>query len=180
MVMNFLKFSQGSQTFHKRWQEDVLPRYKRLSPREQHLLLFAAIAFPVLLFVYGVWMPVTDRIHALQNAMPALQDQLHEAQTLADRLQQSGHKASGKRNALALVEQAAQASGVRRHITRIKPQPGMSGGQRLLIRIHQAPYPKMVKFLDLLAKGGFVLVSTKLLAGDTPGLLDVELTVVAE
>jgi len=173
--MNLLKIVQFGQTIRDRWQEEMLPRYRRLSPREQRLLIFTTIALPVLLFVYGIWLPVTDRIHALRDAMPVLQDQLHEAQTLADRLQQGERRPAGKRNALALVQQAAQASGVRQYITRIKPQPGMGGGQRLLIRLHQAPYPNLVRFLDLLAKDGLALGRSKLLAGNKPGLLDADL-----
>jgi len=180
MVMNRLNIPQIRQIIRDRWQEDILPRYQRLSPREQRFLIFTVIALPILLFVYGVWLPVTDRIHALERAMPALQDQLREAQTLADRLQQGGHKTAGNRNALAIVEQAAKASGVRQYITRIKPQPGLGGGQRLLIRIHQAPYPNLVKFMDMLAKEGVALGRAKLLGGDKPGLLDVDLTAVAE
>jgi len=173
--MNLLKISQFGQMVRGHWQEEVLPRYQRLLPREQRLLIFTAIALPALLFVYGIWLPVTDRIHALRDAMPALQDQLREAQTLADRLQQGGHKLAGKRNTLALVEQAAKASGVRRYITRIKPQPGMGGGQRLLIRMHQVPYPKLVKFMNRLAKDGLALGRAKLLAGNKLGLLDADL-----
>jgi len=180
MVMNRLKISQFGQTVRERWQEEILPRYRRLSPREQRLLIFTAIVLPVLLFVYGVWLPVTDRIHALERAMPTLQDQLRKAQTLADRLQQGGHKPAGKRNALAMVEQAAKTSGVRQYITRIKPQPGMGGGQRLLIRIHQVPYPELVKFMDLLAKDGVALGRAKLLASDKSGLLDADLTAILE
>lgn len=170
------------QSLWKHVREELLPRYRRLSPREQRLLIFTAIALPVLLFIFGVWLPVTDRIHALRDAMPALQDQLREAQTLADSLQQAGkqggRKTSGKQNALTQVEQAAKGSGVRQYITRIKPQPGMSGGQRLLIRMHQAPYPNLVKFLFRLAKDGLTLGRAKILASDKPGLLDVELLVI--
>jgi len=178
--MNRLKIAQFRQTIRDRWQEDILPRYQRLSPREQRLLIFTTITLPFLLFVFGVWLPVSDNIHALERAMPALQGQLREAQTLANRLQQGGHKSAGKRNALAVVEQAAKASGVRQYITRIKPQPGLGGGQRLLIRIHQAPYPNLVKFMGLLAKDGVALGRAKLLAGDTPGLLDADLTAEGE
>jgi len=178
--MNRLKIPQFGQTIHDRWQEEILPRYRRFSPREQRLLILTAIALPVLLFVYGVWLPATDKIHTLELAMPALQSQMRESQALADRLQAGGHKSTGKNNALALVEQAARSSGVRQYITRIKPQSVMGGGQRLLIRMHQVPYPNLVKFLGRLAKDGLALGRAKLLAGDKPGLLDADLTAVAE
>lgn len=178
--MNLLKIPQFTQTARKHWQEEMLPRYQRLSLREQRLLIFTTIALPALLFIYGIWLPVTDRIDALSNTMPALQDQLREAQMLADRLQQGGHRGAGKRDPLALVEQTAKASGVRPYITRIKPQPGMGGGQRLLVRMHQVPYPNLIKFLARLAKDGVGLYRAKLLKGDKPGLLDADLTAVTE
>ncbi len=180
MVMNRLKISQFGRTIHDRWQEEMLPRYRRLSPREQRLLIFTAIALPVLLFVYGVWLPVMDKVHSLEKVLPTLQGELREAQVLADRLQKGGHKAIGKHNALAMVEQAAKASDVRQYITRIKPQPSLGGGQKLLIRIHQAPYPNLVKFMGLLAKDGVDLGRTKLLAGDKAGVLDVDMIVEGE
>ncbi len=176
--MNSLKTAPFGLMIRDLWQKELLPRYRRLSLREQRLLILTVIALPALLFVYGIWLPVTDRIHALRGAMPALQDQLSEAQTLADHLHQEVRRPAGKRNALALVEQAVQASGMRRYITRIKPQPGMGSGGRLLIRLHQAPYPNLVKFLSLLVKNGVTLGRVKLLAGNTPGLLDVDLTAV--
>ncbi len=178
--MNLSRITQFRQAILDRWQEEALPRYQRLLPREQRLLIFTAIGLPILLFVYGIWLPMEDTIHTLRDAMPTLQGQLREAQTLADRLQQEGHKPAGRRNALAMVEQIAKASGVRQHITRIKPQPGMGGGGRLLIRMHQAPYPKLVKFMGLLAKDGMALGRVKLLAGGKPGLLDVDLGVVTK
>jgi len=178
--MNFSQMTQFGQATHDLWQKELLPRYQRLLPREQALLIVTAIGVPVLLFVYGVWLPMMDRSHALRDAMPVLRDQLREAKTLADRLQQGVHQPIGKRNALAMVEQVAKTSGVRRYITRIKSQPGMGGGERLLIRMHQTPYPKLVKFMGLLAKGGMAPGRTKLLAGDKPGLLDVDLVIEGE
>ncbi len=156
-------------------REKLLPYYQRLSRREQLLLRLAALTFPTLLFIFGVWLPTTDRIHALQTAMPSLQAQLDEARLLAERLQRSRHQGGVKKDALSLVEQAAKVSGIRRHITRIKPRAGMGDRHGLLIRLHRAPYPNLIRFLSRLAKGGLTLKRAKLMGSGKPGLLEVDL-----
>ncbi|MDQ6950534.1 MAG: type II secretion system protein GspM [Mariprofundales bacterium] len=176
MVREFLRIYGSGQGILLRVKMQFLPYYQRLSAREQYLLIVVAIVLPALLFVMGVWQPVVDQINTLEGALPKLQGQLHEAQRLADRLQTLGRGGSGTAampsNALESIEQAAAMSGIRKNITRIKPDIGMGGAQRMRIIIHSAPYPVMIKFLFHLIQKGIILAKVQMVATDTPGQLN--------
>ncbi len=167
--------SRLGQSLRGQLREVVLPRYQRLSRRERGLVLAVSVVLPIALFIFGFWLPVADEIRTIRQELPALQGQLREAQVLANRLQQRGETPASKRNLLALVGQLAEVSGVRRYVTRIRPQPGMGSGQRLLIRMRQVPYPGLVRFLSRLATKGVPLSSARLTAREKPGVVDASL-----
>jgi len=175
MVMMPIRLSRLGQSLRGQLREAVLPRYQRLSRREQGLVLAISMVLPVAFFIFGFWLPVADEIGAIRQELPVLQAQSHEAQALANHLQQRGKTSATTRNLLALVGQVAEASGVRRYVTRIRPQPGVGSSQRLLIRMHQVPYPGLVRFLARLATRGVSLSSARLTASEKPGVLDVSL-----
>ena len=166
-----------------RWREEVAPRIERLAPRERRLLALVAMLLPALIFIFGIWLPVRDSIAELEHALPAQRAALAEAKTLAGKL--SARKAGGqirakKLDVLEVVQRAAKETGVRQHITRIKPEPDAGGGQRLLVRVHLAPYPKLVRFLGALARAGAPLNRARLLATDKPGIVDGDLVVAGQ
>lgn len=158
---------------------ELLPRYHRLSLREQRLLVFAIVALPVAALIFAVWLPVRDEAAILRQKLPVLEAQWREANMLADRLKQHGKRPAEGQDILTVVNQAVQGTGVRPYITRIKPQPALAREQRLMVRMQQVPYPKLIRFLDRLAKDGVALDRVKLLRGSKPGLIDVDLMAVS-
>jgi len=155
----------------------VLPWYQQLPQREQRLLLSAMVILPVLIFVFGLWLPIEDKIDSIRKELPKLQQQVQEARVLASKIKRYGRKA-GSKDLLTTVEQSARKSNVRSFIVRLKPQPGPDGGQRLQIRMQSVPYPSLVYFLGTLAQSGVGLGRVKMLGkSEQPGYVDVNLMV---
>lgn len=158
-----------------RWREQVLPWYQRLQTREQRLLLGSAIVLPLLLLVFGLWLPLRDKATAIEAAMPALQAELAEAQQLAARVQKGEGKPAAQGDLLTRVDAAARASNVRQFITRIKPQP-MATGQVALVQLRKAPYADTVRFFGQLAGQGVATDQARISDVQANGLVDVDIT----
>lgn len=155
----------------------LLPRYQRLQPREQRLLQAAALLVPVLVVVFGLILPVHDRIKRLHSDVGALAAQASEANALADQLRLHGRRTPGAANPMSGVEQAAQQTKVHSFITRIKPDLSLGDNkQRLIVNLKAAPYAGVVRFLGRLQASGMAIAQAKLYAIDQPGLVDAELT----
>jgi len=152
----------------------VLPRYQALQKREQHIVLTAVVVLPVALFVFGLWLPLTNEIHDVRKILPDIEQQYSEVQLLAKKLKRDG-KQKGNQNLLTTVEQSAQASHVRSSIVRLKPQPDMNEKKRLQIRMQAVPYQSLIYFFYKLAQAGISLDRAKILASAKPGMLDVDL-----
>jgi len=146
--------------------------FRALPRRRQWFAALTVLALSILLFTFGLWLPLQNRLQGLEAALPRLAEQGREAEVLAARLQDR-ETAGNHKDALELIEQAARTSGVRPYITRIKPQVGL-GGRVLMLRMHRVPYAPLVRFLSRLAHGGLVLARARLLASSKPGLLEAE------
>jgi len=159
-----------------RAQGEVRERYSALQAREQRIVLIAVVLLPLMVIVFGFWLPLRDRVQALETGMPGFEAQLAEAQQLAARAGKNGGKAVVRGDLLSVVEQQARAAKVRRFITRIKPMPG-TGHQRVLVQLRKARYADVVQFLANMASQGVSSSRVKLTdVGKRNGLVDVDVS----
>ncbi len=160
------------------WQvtQRIMSYYQSLLPREQRLVLFAAVILPVLLFIFGLALPLMDARDMKHASLLALQTQALEAESLARQLSRHGqHKTND--NTMAVVDQQARRTGVRSFIVRMRPQPAKDHKQRLLIHMRDVPYIKTVRFLHALSKQGLNLLQVKLQQAKKPAYIHVQVTV---
>jgi len=145
------------------WDTKLAPRYEALEEREQKIVRLAAIVLPIILFVFGIFLPVFDKNKALQAEITALAIQVQEANQLADLLA-SSPQLTNKSNAniLSQVDTLARQTGVRTFMTRLRPQQLLGGGQSLQAQIKDAPYSKVADFLALLEKNGLPIDQLKI------------------
>jgi len=159
---------------HQWVEERLLPRWQQLEAREQHIVLAAAVLLPLIIIVFGVLLPLADRRDALRTELATVQGQAAEAEQLAQYL--TTHVARTKSaggasdNLLGVVDQMARQTGVRKFMTRIKPQPTQVAGERhLLVSLKDVPYNAMLRFIRALADRHLGLSSLKLQATNNPG-----------
>ena len=149
-------------------------RYASLQPREQRVLLVAAVLLPLLVFVFGIWLPLRDRARQLEASMPDYSARLVEARRLVVEAGKNGGKTPARGDLLSMVERQSRAAGIRQFITRIKPQPAASGVNRVLLQLRKAPYAKVVRFLSGMAGVGVSVSRVKLSDVAHNGLVDVD------
>lgn len=161
------------------WRQHVLPRYRQLQQREQRLLLGTGMVLPLLVLVFGLWLPLRDEADAMHAAMPDLQAQLAEANMLAGKVTAGGSAGGAKTAAqgdlLTRVDTVARSSNIRQFITRIKPQPGLSG-QSVLVQLRKLPYADAVRFLAGMAGQGVNCERARLSDVEANGLVDMDIT----
>ncbi|MDQ6986929.1 MAG: type II secretion system protein GspM [Mariprofundaceae bacterium] len=159
-----------------RVQGEVRERYSALQAREQRIVLIAAVLLPLMVIVFGFWLPLRDRVQVLEASVPGFETQLSEAQQLAVRAGKNAGKAVARGDLLSTVEQQARAAKVRRFITRIKPMPG-TNHQRVLVQLRKARYADVVQFLAKMAGQGVSSSRVKISnAGPRNGLVDVDVS----
>ena len=167
----------GWVKFIQAWINEVaVPYYQALAVREQYVLCFAAIALPLMLFVFEVILPLNDAKMNKQQALQELQQQALKAEILSNALQKEGGGKKQK-NSMEIVDSTAKKVQVQKFITRMRPQMGVGSKQRLLIQMHSAPYSKTVDFLQRLSKQGLSLLSVKLQRDKQSGLVHVQVIV---
>lgn len=158
-------------------QSRILPRYQQLERREQRIVLFAAVILPVAILIFGALLPMQDKQRELQVELAGLQQQAEIAEALAIQLAESGTtgKQTGRQAPLlATVEQLARQGGVRKYMTRIRPQPSVDGtSERLMLQLKDVPFDANVRFVDALARKHLGLGSMKIQAGTSAGLVHV-------
>ncbi|OIO69518.1 MAG: hypothetical protein AUJ58_05615 [Zetaproteobacteria bacterium CG1_02_55_237] len=157
------------------WRQHVLPWYQHLQQREQRLVLGTSVILPLLIVVFGMWLPLRDEAMQISSTMPELQAQLLEAQLLADKVAKGGVKSAAQGDLLTVVDTAARGSNIRQFITRIKPQLGVSG-QSVLVQLRKAPYADTVRFFTQMANQGVSTERAKLSDVEANGLVDVDIT----
>ena len=165
------------QPISRIWHSELLPRYQQLAPREQWVLKFAATFLPVMILVFGIYMPLQDKLEALGVQVAKLEGQRSEAQMLADHLQQSGGASRPSESGLTIVERVASSTNVRKSITRIKPQPALNGARSLMVHFSEVPYVDALRFIAELGASGLSVTRAKLRATETPGVVNIELIV---
>ena len=149
-------------------------RYASLQPREQRVLLVAAVLLPLLVFVFGVWLPLRDRVRALEASLPHDSARLLEVQMLAVEAGKHSGKSPARGDLPSMVERQSRAAGIRTFITRIKPRPAASGVQRVAVQLRKAPYAGVVRFLSGMAALGVSVPRVKLADVARNGLVDAD------
>lgn len=150
------------------------------APRERVALAAAGGALLLTVWTFGVWRPLNARIHALESDLPALRAEADEARRLADALRRGGGPRPASGDVLSTVERAAETSGARAFITRLKPVTAMSGlnGQaRLRVHLKSAPWPALARFLGALAGAGLPVREARISATETPGRVSADVLI---
>ncbi len=160
-------------------EQELLPRYQALAPREQRLLLFSALFLFLTILLFGIVLPLEDERKAMLENVNALKLQAAEARQLADQLQ-NGVRAPVVGSIMSEVDRIARSSGVRKFMTRIKPQPGMKGSRNLLLQMKSAPYREMVAFISALTDRGMGLSQLKLQAAGRPGYVHLQAVITGD
>jgi len=170
-ALNFKQYWQP--LVEQRW----MPYYQSLAAREQRVLLFAAVVLPAMLFIFVILLPLNDAKNSKQIALQVLQKQVNEAERLAVHLQDKGTIQMGKENTMSVVDQVARTVQVRQFITRLRPQIGSHGRQRLLIQMRVTPYDKAVVFFEALSERGLSLMQVKFQQSEQQGFIHVQAVV---
>jgi len=159
------------------WNQYAAPRYDALQPSEQRIIKVAGVVLPLMLLIFGVFLPVSDKHAVLQEDVQQLASNLQEAKVLAALIaqnpQQTQSKGSDSNQMLTLVDKLARESGVRSFMTRLRPQQIMGQQGRLQAQMKSVPYDKLVVFLAALAKHHLPTSSIKIQAA-TPGVVHVQ------
>ncbi|MDX8377662.1 MAG: type II secretion system protein GspM [Mariprofundales bacterium] len=175
-------FANGEQlsvifaSLRQRW----LDYYRNLAVREQRLLQLLLIFIPLFIAVYGIYLPMQEALATARNNAAHLQTEVLEAESLSAiilRDVNSNLAGSNASDALTVVEQAAIKAGVRGHIQRMRPQTTLAGEKVVDIRMKNAPYEGVLRFLDALAKAGLVVNEAEITKQDTPSFTDIRLQV---
>jgi len=153
------------------WQQSFAPKYNALDDSEQRIVRIAAIVIPLILFVFGIVLPVLDKNTALQQEVQSLAQKAQEANSLADMLaNQPKQTKMLNGNILSQVDNIARQTQVRQFMTRLRPQPLANGKQQLQTQIKDAPYKDIASFIVTLEKAGLSLSQVKI-QGKKPGIV---------
>lgn len=161
--------------------EQLLPRYQQLAPREQRLVLVTAILLPLLVLVFGIVLPMQDHQRALREDIRVLQHQAEEASGLAKMLQKQGpaHQV-GNGDVMATVEQLVTQEKVLQYMTDIHPQASGQGDdaqQRVMVQLKDAPYTATLHFIAALAHASLGVKSMRLQEGSSPGHVHMQVVI---
>jgi len=149
-------------------EQQLLPRYQALVPREQKLVIGLALFLAVALPLFGLVLPLNDSHKAATENARVLQSQAVEAARLADQAESSGPvTASG--NVMSDVDRIARSSKVRKFMTRIKPQLSVGGKSGLLVQMKDAPYRDLIGFISAVGKQGLAFTKIRIQKTDSPG-----------
>ncbi len=148
------------------WAEKIAPHYDALGESEQRTVKIAAVILPLMIFVFGIVLPIIDANKALHDDVAALSKQVAEANQLADILasQPKQQGSANTNNILSDVDKLARQTGVRSYMTRLRPQQIMGAGQRLQTQIKNVPYQKLTRFLTILEENDFNFTNLKIQA----------------
>lgn len=176
-IMKKLQLLDLKQYWQPLIEQKWIPYYQSLVEREQRILLFASVILPVMLFVFVIILPLNDAQNSKKVTLQTLQKQVDEAEMLAARLQDKGAVQARKESTMSVVDKTARKTQVRKFMTRLRPQIGDHGKQRLLIQMRNTPYDKTVMFLESLSKKGLSLIQVKFQQAKKQGFIHVQAVV---
>lgn len=141
------------------------------------MLLAGVLILPLILLVFGLVLPVQDRLQQLQQQVALGAVQAAQAQNMARVLQARATGGEEGESLLARVELQARTSKVRVYMTRIRPEPSFGeGAERLRVTLKDVPYASLLEFIRDLAEKGLVLAEVKMQTA-RPGVLNVQAVV---
>ncbi len=159
------------------WQQRFAPRYDALAESEQRIIKVAAIVLPIIIFIFGIVLPIVDKNTALKHDVQKLSSQVAEANQLADVLvKKPKQQGANNSNLLSHVDSLARQSGVRQFMTRLRPQPKIGGKQQLQTQIKNAPYKSIAAFISNLENNGLNITRIKIQAVSA-GIVNVQATI---
>ncbi|OIP99004.1 MAG: hypothetical protein AUK35_08495 [Zetaproteobacteria bacterium CG2_30_46_52] len=162
------------------WENNVEPKYQALEQREQRIVLIAAIVLPIILFVFGLVMPILDKNKALQADITSYAAKLSEAQQLASTLAanpgQAESNSGSNSNLLSQVDKLARSTNVRTFMTRLRPQQIMGGASTIQVQMKDVPYASVVAFISALEKANLSITNLKLQSAST-GLVQAQVVI---
>lgn len=151
--------------------------FTQLAPRERWLVVSAAGVVTVTLAYVGLWEP-------LLKARQHRTEQLQEARALASRIEQLAVQVQSHRggpvadlsvSVLAAVDQTARSGGLDKPPSRIQPE----GDREVKVWIDGVSFDSLMRWLDDLQKRyGIRAQGVELERSDTPGLVNVQLSLV--
>jgi len=175
-LSDYLERSQFRQTIRARVDQFWVPYYQSLAVREQRILWIAAIILPIIIFIFAIALPLSDAREGKLEALSKLTAQAFEAERLAVRLQKNS-PAKSHASPMTTADAIAKDVKISQFVTRMIPQIGGGGGQRLLIQLRSAPYRKAVVFLDRLSQEGLSLQSVKMQRAEASGMIHLQIVV---
>ncbi len=158
------------------WRDGCLPWYAERSEQEQRLLLLAAIILPLTIMVFGILLPIHDRIAELQKSLPAKAQQAAEAEQLAVSLKE-GKTARLQGSLLSNIERMSNQAAVRSFMTHIRPEATGNGQERLMLQFKDVPYDKYIAFTYRLAEKGINILFVRIQAASAAGKVHVQMKV---
>jgi len=136
--------------------------YRARPPREQTVLLAAAIVVPILLFYLAVWQPLADSRARLHKELPGLREASGRFALQADEAQRLRSRAparQGTRSARASVEGTAARAG----ITLQGIDTG--AGDRTIVQLSPVAFDALSRWLgDLASTEGLVVENLQITA----------------
>ena len=156
--------------------EEQLERYQGLPQREQKMLMALALFLVITIPLFGLVLPLEDQRKAMVENIEMLKVQVKDAERFADQLQ-SGGVSSASGNVMSDVDRIARSSGVRKFMTRIKPQTIIGGGSSLMLQMKSAPYAKVVSFMGVLSEKGLGVSKVKLQRAGASGHVHLQVVI---
>ena len=145
------------------WQQTFAPKYNALDDSEQRIVRIAAVLIPLILFVFGIVLPIMDKNTVLQHEISLLSKKVAEANQLADKITtKPKNTKAGNGSILSQVDALARQTQVRNFMTRLRPQPLSNGKQKLQTQIKDAPYKDIAAFIVALEQAGLSLSQVKI------------------
>ncbi|MDQ6989758.1 MAG: type II secretion system protein GspM [Mariprofundaceae bacterium] len=148
------------------WEDKAAPHYHALQASEQRIIKLAAVLLPLMILIFGVFLPAADQHQRWLQDVSKISADLESAQALASQI--ASNPAAGKNAAsnsnqmLTEVDKLARETGVRSFMTRLRPQQVMGAAGRLQVQIKAVPYTKLVAFLAALAQHQLPIQSMKI------------------
>jgi len=155
-------------------------RFNQLAERERLLLL---VAGPLLLLILAyslLWRPLDQRVERLHQRVAEQQSLQHWMQASAQQVQQLRQQPGtstgvSRQSLLSLVDRTIRQSGLSRALKRVEPD----GDDKVKVRLEQASFDVMVKWLETLQVRNTVMVqSISVDRQDSAGVVNVRLTLV--
>ncbi|MBF0281621.1 MAG: type II secretion system protein M [Zetaproteobacteria bacterium] len=170
---------QRTPKLQQQWRNRVEVPFHGLQPREQRIVVGAALLLPLLLFVFGVILPLHDDEIALQQRLMVLETQAEEATMLAAQLAGRAAQERFHGDTMGEIDRLAKAHGIRQYLTHIRPQNDGSHPQ-FIFQMRDVPYAKVMPMLQAIEGMGIAFKKLKIEATKVAGVVHVQAVIGGE